>query len=430
MKPQQDKDSHVEHASRLVEHHGAKNLIASNGFVWGWKKESGVWRIIDDREVKSDILTSALYIDKLTKSGIDSVLDIFKTLIFKPEHEFNIDKLCINCLNGGLYFENDEWVLKSHVRENYSTIQLPVNYDAKAKAPRFEKFLDEIYCDDSDRLEKKILTLEMMGYSLTVSCKYEKFALLIGQGANGKSVLLSILVSLVGNKNAAAVQPNQLDNKFQRAHLHSKLVNVVTEISENHVMADAQLKSIVSGELSTAEHKHKSPFDFRPFCTCWFATNHMPRTRDFSNALFRRALILTFNRTFKKHEQDKHLTDKLKRELPGILNLVLEAFAGVIESSEFTEPKSSESAKRKWQLECDSVAQFVEDKCVLGPNHKVTSNDAFQAYKEWCSDSGVQNQLNQNSLSSRLIGLGSERDRGTGGVRLLKGVGLKDKDCD
>jgi putative DNA primase/helicase len=48
------------------------------------------------------------------------------------------------------------------------------------------------------------------------------------------------------------------------------------------------------------EHKFKNPFTMRPFATCWFGTNHMPHTRDHSNAIFRRAMILTFNRTFEK----------------------------------------------------------------------------------------------------------------------------------
>ena len=60
-----------------------------------------------------------------------------------------------------------------------------------------------------------------------------------------------------------------------------KLANLVTEIAEGAVMADAELKAITSGELTTAEHKNKDPFDFQPFSTCWFGTNHMPHTRDF-----------------------------------------------------------------------------------------------------------------------------------------------------
>jgi phage/plasmid-associated DNA primase len=131
-------------------------------------------------------------------------------------------------------------------------------------------------------------------------------------------VLLSVLAALLGQHNVAAVQPSQFDNRFQRAHLHGKLANIVTEIAEGAELADAALKAIVSGELTTAEHKHKPPFDFQPFATCWFGTNHMPHSRDFSDALFRRAIVLTFNRKFYGTDRDEGLKEKLFAELPGI----------------------------------------------------------------------------------------------------------------
>lgn len=70
--------------------------------------------------------------------------------------------------------------------------------------------------------------------------------------------------------------PSQFDNRFQRAHLQGKLANIITEIADGSTISDAQLKGIVSGEKVTAEHKHMAPFDFNPFYTCWFGTNHMP----------------------------------------------------------------------------------------------------------------------------------------------------------
>jgi putative DNA primase/helicase len=145
-----------------------------------------------------------------------------------------------------------------------------------------------------------------------------------------------------------------------------KLANIITELKQGEVIADAELKAITSGEPATVEHKHKDPFVMQPFATCWFGTNHMPHTRDFSDALFRRATILTFNRVFSEAEQDPLLKDKLVTELPGILNLALNAYAEACQRS-FTAPASSEAAKNKWRLEADQVAMFVEDACERNP---------------------------------------------------------------
>jgi len=109
--------------------------------------------------------------------------------------------------------------------------------------------------------------------------------MLVGPGANGKSVLLNLLVEFLGRENVSAVSPAQLDNKFQRAHLLGKLANIVTELPQGATLPDEAMKSITSGEAMTVEFKYKAAFEFRPYSTIVIATNHLPHTRDFSDAI-------------------------------------------------------------------------------------------------------------------------------------------------
>lgn len=285
--------------------------------------------------------------------------------------------------------------------------------------------MQEIFAGDSDGEDKAQLILEMIGYSLVSHASFERFILLIGSGANGKSVIMEVIRVLLGRDNVAAVQPTQFDNKFQRAHLHSKLANLVTEIPEGGQIADAELKAITSGELTTAEHKNKDPFDFCPFATCWFGTNHMPHTRDFSNALFRRALVVPFNNTFKEGvNADPHLKDTLSSELQGILNMALDAFGGVLKRGGFTEPQSCLDAKEEWRKEADQVVQFVEEHCVMGEGFEVASGALYADYRVWTDDVGITRKLNQKNFSNRLVRLGCKLHKGTGGKRMIKGIRL------
>ena len=182
--------------------------------------------------------------------------------MYKAKHRFNTKDNIINVLNGELHCTDGKWLLCPHNRENYFTTQLPITYDVTATAPRFAQFLNEIFAGDLDAQDKTKVMLDMMGYTLLSTCEYERFIMLVGNGANGKSVLLDILESLLGVANVCAVQPSKLDNSFQRAHLHGKLANLITEVAEGEKMADAQIKAIVSGDLTTAEHKNKSPLIF------------------------------------------------------------------------------------------------------------------------------------------------------------------------
>ena len=261
-------------------------------------------------------------------------------------------------------------------------------------------------------LDKIKCVLELMGYTIMSHARHELFVMLIGPGANGKSVLLAVLEGLAGVDNVAGVQPANFSRTFQRGHLHQKLANIVTELKQGEVIADAELKAITSGEPSTVEHKFGDPFVMRPFATCWFGTNHMPHTRDFSEALFRRAVILQFNRTFAKHEQDPQLKDKLLAELPGILNLSLTAYARALNSG-FTTPSSSHAAKQEWRLEADQVAQFVDDVCTRDAEARSTATNVFEAYRNWALDNGIKQTMSQKGLRERLtrLGFGFHKDR-------------------
>lgn len=418
-----DEPSHLVVARSVVASFGDGNLINTAAFIWIWNG-AGVWKQVDPREIKQRIHETAPG-GMIKKSFVDSVYDLVQTEVYRSGHRFNQDRRTINLANGELQWTGSSWQLRPHCRESYRTTMIPVAYDPKAKAPRFERFLVEIFRDDEDRVQKVCLAFEMIGYCLLSSCEYEKFFILIGPGANGKSVFMHVIAKLVGPEHVSAVQPNQFDNRFQRAHLHGKLVNLVTEIAEGHEIADAQLKAITSGELTTAEHKHKPPFDFHPFSTCIFGTNHMPHTRDFSDALFRRAIIISFNRTFDEEEQDKALRGELEKELPGILNLSLEALKGVLSRGFFTMPPSIQVLKAEWRVECDQVAQFIEDRCNDVPGNQVESGRLFKTYQEWGKDMGIQRLVNHKNFTGRLKRLGYEPGKGTAGMRFVFGLAIK-----
>jgi putative DNA primase/helicase len=401
-------------AQMTIDHIGRENIICTNAFVWRWQ-DRGVWTEQHDRAIKQAVqarLQDEVIID-VSASRVNGVTDVLKTQIFSSGHEFNRgNPESVNCLNGEIELHAGRWQLRPHCREHFRTTQIPVEYDPSAGAPMFAGFLQEVFRDDPDRDDKAAAVLELMGYTLMSHARHEKFIMLIGPGANGKSVLLAVLEALLGSQNVAGVQPANFNNNFQRAHLHQKLANIVTELKQGEVIADAELKAITSGEPATVEHKFKDPFMLRPFATCWFGTNHMPHTRDFSEALFRRATILQFNRVFAKSEQDPHLKDKLQSELQGILTVCLNAYARALAKG-FTEPQSSEKAKEEWRLEADQVALFVDEACHRDPEARTPVSLMFSAYKTWADENGIQKTMSKKGLRDRLtrLGFGTDRDR-------------------
>ena len=422
-----DDTNHPQLAQAVIAYLGKDDVFFSMSSFWIWK--AGVWAKTDDMIIRQGVQNVCQ--DKLNgdfrKATIDSVIDLTTTELYISDHKFNDKKdvNIINVINGELHYISNKWALYEHVREHYFTTQLPVTYVQNAAAPRFELFLNEIFSGDPDLEDKKKVLLEMIGYSMLPTSRFEKFIMLIGNGANGKSVLLAIVEALIGEVNVCAVQPAKFDNTFQIAHLHNKLVNIITEIPVGALMADAHIKAIVSGEMITAEHKMKSPFDFHPVATCWFGTNHLPHLRDFSDAILRRAIILEFNNHFYEERCDPQLINKIILELPGIMNMALDAISGVLDRGSISTCESSEQAKRKWRLEADQVAQFIDEMCTSTQGTKIDVSTLYNVYKLWASNSGIKRTLNKKSFGQRLAGLGYPPGRGTKGVRQRCGLMLK-----
>lgn len=415
--------SHLEAAQAIVTQVGRDNVTYAMGTFWIWD-ESGVWRRADDREVR--VMIHRLVRDEATKGVTDSILDAIKTESYTREWRTSENFLGVNCKNCELEFDGDKWISLPHRKEMHRISQIPISFDPYAHAPQFETFLDQIFAGSSDANDKKRIVLELIGYSLIQSCKLETFIILIGSGSNGKSVLLNCLEALCGQENVSAVCPQDFSNRFQRAYLHGKLANIVTEVAEGGEICDAELKAVVSGELLTAEMKFKPPMSFHPYCTCWIATNHLPHVRDYSDALFRRAKILTFPNKFDGVNRDPNLKEKLLSELPGILNLALEYFAEALKRSAFTECDSERMAKQDWRKDADQAAQFFEEQCIGSTEAKTPSKEVYKRYVEWAADSGIRKTLNKNNLTRRLMRLGVMPCKGSGGGRMLAGIQLKD----
>ena len=303
---------------------GPDNILHATGAFYVWDAR-GVWRRRDDLAIRQRVqgVLDRSHVS-VTGGKVASVADLVRNETYRSDHTFNLGAPdTVNTLNGELELIGGQWHWHPHRREHFRTTQLPIVYSPDMQAPLWDQFIADIFRDDPDSTLKAQSLLEHIGYTLMPHAAHERFVMLIGGGANGKSVLLQVLSALCGSENVAGVQPSEFTNRFQRAHLHMKLANVVTELKQGAVIADAELKSITSGEVTTVEHKHGAPFEMRAFATCWFGTNHLPHTRDFSDALFRRATIFQFNRTFAPHEQDPYLKTRLLSELPAILTRAL-----------------------------------------------------------------------------------------------------------
>lgn len=205
------------------------------------------------------------------------------------------------------------------------TYILPFEYDREATCPRFEKFIEEVTCEDP---QLQYVLQEYMGYALSNSDPElgERALFLLGEGSNGKSVFLDVMKWLAGDDNYSSVPLDQLEKETSRFELYGKLFNVTEETPQGGLRDSSIFKNLVTGGTMIIRRLYKDPMTVKNKTKLIMAANELPRNQDVSKGMFRKILIVPFNAVFEGDKIDRSIRQKLKAELPGIFNWAMDGY--------------------------------------------------------------------------------------------------------
>ena len=403
----------LDYANAVISGLGQENIITDLAGTRIWRGK-GYWEEAGPMLIKQ-ICHQVMPDKHIIKAKVDSVYDLVKTRSFKQDHTWNQDVSAINCLNGELHWDGETFVLRPHHRESFRTTQLNAHYDPDACAPKFEEFMNWLVAKDGDEgPQKKELILQIMGYCLLSHAMFEKIFFFYGSGSNGKSIIIELIRHLLGAGNHSAIPPSQLGDQFSRAQLHNKLANLVTEIRTNEKLSNEYVKQIASGETISASHKFAHPFNFEPFCTLVYSTNHLPACDDTSEAMKRRLTIIEFTNKVSDKDRIIGYSKELMKEASGILNIIFKSLSKIMENGQFTVPESCLNLQREWFLQENHVADFLEEECETeGDNLFITANHLYQAYLKWTDMNGVKKTYSKKKFGMQLRTQGVESKRDT-----------------
>ena len=209
-------------------------------------------------------------------------------------------------------------VLQPHSPDWFSTVCLPYEYQPDADCPRFLAFVREILEDDEERIT---LLRQWFGYLLAGDTSLQKFLILVGEGANGKTVIIVVLTALLGEANVSTVPLELFGERFQLTATLGKLANLVPEVGAIDRVAEGFLKAFVAGDRMYFDRKNLPGIDARPTARLMLATNTLPPFADRSGGVWRRLMILPFRVTIPPDRQDPHLATTLARRAAGHLQL-------------------------------------------------------------------------------------------------------------
>jgi putative DNA primase/helicase len=319
--------------------------------------------------------------------------------------------------------------LTAHTPEHYALSMLPVHYNKAARCPKFGRFLSEI-------LNGKMVNtmLEFIGYCLYKSTKYEKAALFIGKGDNGKSTLLNALDIFFGRQNIsnASLQDLSGGNKYATADLYGKMVNTFADLKAEKLKDTGPFKMLVSGDWFRAERKYCQPFSFQSRAKLIFSCNTIPQSNDEGYAYYKRWLIFHFERSFIGEERDNKLMDKIttQEELSGLLNLALISLRRLIKNNEFSETDGIDTVQRDYESNSNTVTSFVNEMCeaTREENDDIISRDLFDEYTKYCKTNGIT-AIKDNVFGSELALLHIKKcRRRIGGTQEYVYIGIRLKE--
>ncbi|MFG1523483.1 phage/plasmid primase, P4 family [Halobacteriovorax sp. RZ-3] len=298
------------------------------------------------------------------------------------------------------FLSTGEIELIEHSPMFFSPYELPFEYDPNAKCPTFIKILETSLPDK----ETQKFILMWFAYNLILDNSHEIFVVFIGNGLNGKSLLLLILRLLLGEQNYSSVPLEDFtrNKRFALQQTIGKNANIVGEVSDNVRFPEAELKSFISGEPFSIERKFQDPINEKPTARITVACNNHPYFRDSSDGIWRREVLIPFDKTIPKEEINRQYSDEEfwlnNGELPGIFNLVLEALKELHDTGQFIIPQKSIIAKEQYRSELNPIATYLRLNLEYDPSGEIPTCELSSAYDRYCEQHGIK------KVSSAILG--------------------------
>ena len=307
--------------------------------------------------------------------------------------------------------------LKSGKPEDLITLQSPIIYDKEAECPLWEKFMFEAFDEDLDVIH---YIQKALGYSLTGSNKEQIIFIGYGTGSNGKSTMLRILLKILGDYGHTAARQTFQLNRFNDqtndiAQLPGKRFVSWSETRMSSSLDEEKLKAMTGGENQRARFLNHEFFEFAPILKLWMFFNHKPTARDDSQGFWRRIRVIPFNHVF--DGSDKDIDVKLSKELPGILNWLIEGCLMWQQEGLEPLPEVIQEASATYQEESDPLSQWIFSCITIDDQKSERAADLYKSYYNWANGEGFSDKeiLTQNMFGRRLT-TKFKKVRDTGGL--------------
>ena len=335
------------------------------------------------------------YAAKLTsRRNREGILSDARSIAPVSLSDFDRDKYLLNLQNGTLNLKN--FALQPHSPADMITKMAPVKYDPKAKCSRWERFIDEIMCGDTDTA---VYLQKALGLALTGDTSFDCFFILHGaKSRNGKSTLMETVAHLLG-EYACTSSPQTFSKRPSDgasptpdiARLQGmRLVNM-PEPEKGMELNASLMKQLTGGDTLVGRFLNENLFEFPMESKIFIGTNHLPRVSDDTVFASGRVKIIPFERHFTEQEQDKGLRQTFGRRenKSAILNWMIMGWR-LIQEVGFDAPARVDGAVMAYRQEADIIGVFLAEYTVAEEKRRLSTSLLYSHYAAWAKDNGYR----------------------------------------
>lgn len=400
-------EDHEQIARQIIEHiNRGGELRHDQGSFWQWN--GSCFGQLDDHVIY-EIIASTVKGNLLSKRHNDYAALVKTVAVLTRAPLEENPELGINFANG---FLDMNLQLHDHSPTYGKTFTMPFNYvpARRHECHRFLGMLEAAWGDDPDYQDKVDALQEVMAATMFgIAPEYQRAILLYGKGKTGKSQVLEILQSMMPKNAVGSLPPHRWGERFALTGLVGKVLNVCGELPEDAMISGERFKGIVCGERQDTEYKGQDSFTYAPMAAHWFASNHLPRSRDTSDGFIRRWLILEFTRQIPDEERiiDFHEL-VVAEEREAIAAWAVEGLARLRKQKEYTLPASHRRLENQVLRSNNSVAAFLQSCDRVGREEDKTADvrQVFDQYLFYMKDVSRGLGVTYERFKTMLEGLG------------------------
>jgi P4 family phage/plasmid primase-like protien len=415
-------------------------IVYDEGALWQ-AQPSGLWQQVEDHDVYKLVMAFS-GMPKPTQGGGENSLKVGANFCRGVRQQVEALRAQKNFFADGAWGiafrskflridRNGAATLEDLTPDHRVRFALDFDYDPNAPVPeQFLAFLQSMWGDPPDSMERVNLLLEWIGYLLSGRTDYQKMLLLIGPPRSGKGTILRVIQKMFGPA-AGPFKFAALGDRFHTGNLRGKSVTYDPDVRRSSIVDGSESRcvelalSITGEDAITLEQKYRDAVSTKLGARLMLCTNPPFKMSDVGAALSTRLLVLTMERSFLGKE-DLQLESRLCAEIPGIVRLAVMALQQLSERGRFVEPAASAETRREIEIAETPLLAFFEDCCEFGETFTIPCAVLYDELSAWCQRTGHR-KPNDSTFGGTLKRMGifrvrpnqKERRRHYLGVRLL-----------